>query len=564
MVQVYDKSSRLSISDSVEDSVIRVVARGKHDLYTSGMPRRVQIKIPREDKLKSALVSTTGTLFRVGKSPDEALGELFNQVQKNKLYDDGKTFTDLVPRGRMRAIQREYMLAKKDPNFDLREFINRHFYEFAPHKNREFHTDPSRTVSQHISELWKVLERRNRLNRGSLISLPYPYIVPGGRFSEQFYWDSYFIMLGLAADDRWDMIENMMKNYAYMIRKFGFIPTANRTYFLSRSQPPFFSQMVGLLASHHGRTRTFAAYLPYMLSEYRFWMKGRLKLAKREHKAFARVVEMPNGMNLNRYYDNKMTPRPESLREDDETASLSPDRQADRVFLHLRAGAESGWDFSSRWFMDPHDIRTIHTADIIPVDLNCLLYQLEQTIAETYRLLKNPLLARKFQSLADRRAKAIQTYCWDETSGFFVDYNFHHQQPTGCLSLAAVFPLYARIATKEQADRVAARLKKDFLKPGGLVTTLVQNGQQWDEPNGWAPLQWVAIEGLRNYGHHALANEIKRRWTTLNMKVFAEKHKLIEKYNVEDKTGLGGGGEYPLQDGFGWTNGVLAALLAEE
>ena len=529
------------------------------------MPRRIPFKIPRDEKLKTALVNTTGALIRTSKSPDEALGELFAAVQKNRIYDDGKTFVDLVPRARMRAIQQEYKLSKDDPNFDLREFVSRHFYEFAPHKEKEeFTTDPHRTVSEHIHLLWDVLERRNRLNRGSLIALPHPYIVPGGRFSEQFYWDSYFIMLGLAADHRWKMIDGMMKNYAFMIRKFGFIPTANRTYFLSRSQPPFLSHMVKLLASHKGRTRTFAEYLPYMLREYRFWMKGRLKLARAEHKAYARVVQLPNGMYLNRYYDNKMTPRPESLTEDIETAMESPDREAERLYLHLRAGAESGWDFSSRWFLEPGDIRSIHTADIVPVDLNCLLYQHEMTIAETYRLIKNPLLARKFQNLADRRAAAIQAYCWNDSEQFFVDYNFHHDTPTGRLSLAGVFPLYARIATKQQADAVADRLKRDFLKPGGLVSTLVENGQQWDSPNGWAPLQWVAIEGLRNYGHHDLANEIKRRWVTVNMKVFSEKHKLIEKYNVLSSDGLGGGGEYPLQDGFGWTNGVLAALLAEK
>lgn len=528
------------------------------------MPRKIRFKIPRDEKLKSALVSSAGTLFRVGKSPDEALGELFAAVQKNQIYNDGKTFTDLVPRGRMKAIQKEYVLARDDPNFDLREFVNRHFYEFAPHKGNEFHTDQNITVSEHIAQLWKVLERRNRLNRGSLLALPYPYVVPGGRFSEQFYWDSYFIMLGLAVDKRWGMIEHMMKNYGFMIRKFGFIPTANRTYFLSRSQPPFFSQMVRLLAGHKGRTRTYAEYLPYMLAEYRFWMKGRLKLSKTEHKAYRRVVEMPNGMNLNRYYDNKVTPRPESLREDIETADKSSGRESDRVFLHLRAAAESGWDFSSRWFLDPQDIKTIHTVDIIPVDLNCLLYQLESTIAEAYRLIKNPLLARKFENLADRRASAIQTYCWDEKSQFFVDFNFHHNEPTGTLSLAAAFPLYARIATKQQADAVAKRLKKDFLKPGGLITTLHENSQQWDAPNGWAPLQWIVIEGLRNYGHHQLANEIKHRWIKVNMKVFTSKRKLIEKYNVEAEHGVGGGGEYPLQDGFGWTNGVLAALLAED
>lgn len=523
-----------------------------------------RFKLPRDEKLKSALIATAGTLSRTGKSPDEGLGELFDEVQNNKIYDDGKTFADLIPRARMVAIQDEYRLARHDPDFDLREFVNRHFYEFAPHKDKpDFQADPSAPVSKHISRLWDELTRRNRLNRGSLLALPHPYIVPGGRFSEQFYWDSYFIMLGLAADNRWEMIDGMMKNYVFMIRKYGFIPTGNRTYFLSRSQPPFFSHMVKLLASHRGRGFTYAEYLPHMLTEYRFWMKGRTKLAKQDHKAYARVVEMPNGMNLNRYYDNKTTPRPESLREDVETAQDSSHRDADRVYLHLRAGAESGWDFSSRWFNSPQDISTIHTADIVPVDLNCLLYHLESTIAESYRLIKNPLLARKFQNLADRRAKAIQAYSWNSKSHFFEDYNFHHKDFTGQLSLAGVYPLYTKIATKDQADAVAKRIKEDFLKQGGLVSTLVDNGQQWDSPNGWAPLQWVAIQGLRNYGHHDLANEIKHRWVTRNVKVYTQKHKLVEKYNVTDESGLGGGGEYPLQDGFGWTNGVLAALLNE-
>lgn len=528
------------------------------------MARRIPFKLPRDEKLKSSLVATTGVLFKTSKSPDESLGDLFAAVQENRLYDDNKTFIDLVPRGRMKAIQQEYLLAKEDPNFDLRDFVGRHFYEFAPHKSKEnFKTDPNRTVSEHIHLLWDVLERRNRLNRGSLMALPHPYIVPGGRFSEQFYWDSYFIMLGLAADHRWKMIEGMMKNFAFMIRKHGYIPTANRTYFLSRSQPPFFVHMVRLLAKHKGRRRTFAEYLPYMLAEHRFWMKGQRKLVKRDHRAYARIVQMPDGSYLNRYYDNKTTPRPDTYTIDTERALESRDRESARLYLHLRAGAESGWDFSSRWFLDEGDITSIHTSDIIPVDLNCLLYQLEQTIAETYRLIKNPLLARRYQLQAERRAAAIQKYCWDEKEQFFVDYNFHHQTPTGRLSLAAVFPLYARIATKQQADAVARRLERDFLKMGGLVSTLVENGQQWDAPNGWAPLHWIAIEALRNYGYHDLANDIKRRWIRVNMKVFTEQHKLIEKYDVEAKHGLGGGGEYPLQDGFGWTNGVLAALLAE-
>lgn len=523
-----------------------------------------KINIPGEDRLKSTLVKTAGTLKPVSKSPDEALGELFAEVQHSKVYADGKTFVDLVPRRRMKQIQQEYLLEKKDPNFSLQEFVSRHFYEFAPHKEREaFKADPGRPIREHIQLLWGELERRNRLDRGSLLALPYPYIVPGGRFSEQFYWDSYFIMLGLAADGQWNTIEGMLRNYCYMIRKFGFIPTANRTYFLSRSQPPFFSHMVRLLARHKGK-RILVEYLPYLLLEHRFWMKGRRKLGPTEHKAYARVVEMPNGILLNRYYDNKVTPRPESLREDVETATGAGDRQSDRLYLHLRAAAESGWDFSSRWFYDPSDIKTIHTADIIPVDLNSLLHQLETTIAESYRILLQPIAARKYEVQAERRAKAINEYCWDGREGFFVDYNFHHGRPTGQLSLAALFPLYAKIASSKQAAAVAKRIEKDFLKEGGLVSTLVDNGQQWDSPNGWAPLHWVAIEGLRNYGYHELADEIKKRWVNVNLKVYKEKHKLIEKYNVVSHDGLGGGGEYPLQDGFGWTNGVLAALLAED
>lgn len=524
---------------------------------------KINISKAATNKLKSSLVASTGALLPAGKSPDEALGMLFHDVQRTQVYNDGKTFPDLVPRRRMKAIQQEYMLEKQDPAFDLRDFVSRHFYEFNHSDGTVYKTNEAMSVREHIAELWHVLERKNRRDRGSLIALPHAYIVPGGRFSEQFYWDSYFIMLGLAVDGRWDMVEGMVKNYAYMIRKFGFIPTANRTYFLSRSQPPFFAQMVKLLARHKGR-RVLIEYLPYMLAEYRFWMKGRSKLSASIHHSYARVVEMPNGHLLNRYYDNKSTPRPESLREDVETAELAPDREEDRLYLHLRAGAESGWDFSSRWFNDAQDISSIHTADLIPVDLNSLLYQLELTIAEAYRLMFQPILARRFQAQADRRAEAIRTYCWSESEEFFVDYNFHEKKTTNRLSLAAVFPLYARIATAQQAAAVAKRIEKDFLKDGGLVSTLVDNGQQWDAPNGWAPLQWVAIEGLRNYGYHKLADDIKQRWVATCLHVFKEKHKLIEKYDVMHASRVGGGGEYPLQDGFGWTNGVLAALLAED
>lgn len=515
-------------------------------------------------KLKTALVRTTGRLMMAGKSPEEVYGDLFNAVQSQRLYGDGKTFVDLVPRKRSREIMREYYLAKQDPNFSLGDFISRHFYEFAPHKEQVYIMSPDRSPRQHVSELWTQLERRNRIARGSLIALPYKYVVPGGRFSEMFYWDTYFIMLGLAADERWDLIHSMMKNYVYMLRKFGFIPTANRTYFLSRSQPPFFSHMVRLLAEHRGMRRTSFEYVPHLLTEYRFWMRGRTQLNSHvEQRAYRRVVQMPNGATLNRYFDNKVTPRPESQYEDLETANSIDSTHKDKIYLDLRAGAESGWDFSSRWFRDPDDIRTIHTTDIIPVDLNCLMYDLEVLIAETYRLMKQPLLMRKFKRLASQRADAIRRYCWNADEQFFFDYDFRTDEQTMRPNLAAVFTLASGIATPEQAAGVAQKIEKDFLVAGGLLTTLVSNGQQWDAPNGWAPLHWMAIKGLRRYGYDELANTITQRWMQSTEMVFSTRHKMIEKYDVEHEARLGGGGEYPLQDGFGWTNGVYAALYDE-
>lgn len=534
-----------------------------HEMVAKKIPK-LRLKVPREEQLKSALVVTAGALMLTKSSPDDALGELFSAVQLHQVYDDGKTFIDLIPRGRIRQIKKEYELEKQDPNFDLHEFVNRHFYAFQ-HTSPSYHSDASKTPREHIGELWKVLERRNRRDRGSLIAIPYPYVVPGGRFSEQFYWDSYFIMLGLEVDGRWDMIDNMMKNYAYMLRKFQFIPTANRTYFLSRSQPPFFSHMVKLLARHRNPKLTMLEYLPYMLAEYRFWVKGRRRLsAEDDVAALRRVVRLQDGSLLGRYFDDKSTPRPESLKEDVETVERSNHTDGDKMYLDLRAGAESGWDFSSRWFKDPKDISTIHTTDMVAIDLNCLLYHLESTIAETYEAMFQPLLARKFRKYADKRKAAINKYLWDESEQFFVDYDFREAKSTGRLTLAGVFPLFTKIATESQAKAVARRIEKDFLKEGGLVTSLVDNGQQWDSPNGWAPLQWVTIQGLRNYGHHELASRIKKAWVQTNLDVYAREAKMVEKYNVVHPHKLGGGGEYVLQDGFGWTNGVLAALLHEE
>jgi len=494
-------------------------------------------------------------------SPDLVWGELFQDVQLHRIFPDSITFADMIPAKTRTRIIKRYLKERDDPRFDLNAFVQVNFRDLLQIDTFDYVTNPNHTMEEHIEELWGVLRREFPKNRGSLIGLPYPYVVPGGRFVAQYYWDSYFIMLGLAQSGRWDMVENMLKNCAFMIRKYGYVPSASRTYNVTRSQPPLFAVMVQLLAQKKPKT-TLIKYLPYLTAEYAFWMKGSRGLTA-NRQAIRRVVRMPDGSILNRYFDSKTTARPESYKEDVETALQAQGRAASRVYLDIRAAAESGWDFSSRWFHDPSNLATIHATDIIPVDLNCLLVTLEETIAQAYEQLKQQRLARHFRRLAKKRTLAIQAYCWDESEKFFCDYDFVAGASTGVMSAAGPFALWCNVATPEQAAASADYIRNHLLQPGGIVSTLQNNGQQWDWPNGWAPLQWAAIKGLRNYGHQYLADEIKHRWMASNEQLYKKQGKMVEKYNVVDPHAEAGGGEYVLQDGFGWTNGVYLALLHE-
>ncbi len=200
------------------------------------------------------------------------------------------------------------------------------------------------------------------------------------------------------------------------------------------------------------------------------------------------------------------------------------------------------------------------SATIIPVDLNALLYGLEEVLTRCYS--GDAVFLATLKTSMNNRKEFLENYAWNAEDKVFEDYNWVRQKQTNIKSLAMVYPLFFNMATQEQADGVAAYLKEHFLKPGGLPATLNYSGQQWDAPNGWAPLQWMAIKGLDNYGHADLAKTIAERWVNLNEKIYANTGKFVEKYNVEDMTLEAGGGEYPVQDGFGWSNGVYLALKA--
>lgn len=490
--------------------------------------------------------------------PDVLLGPLFTDVQTAKLFPDQKTFADAVPKSDPLMILADYRMQRSQSSFDLKHFVEMNFV--LPIEGEKYVPPEGQSLREHIDGLWPVLTRSTESvgKWDSLLPLPKPYVVPGGRFREVYYWDSYFTMLGLAESGHWDKVQDMTDNFASEIDTWGHIPNGNRSYYLSRSQPPFFSLMVELLASHNG-DEVYSKYLPQLKKEYAYWMEGSDTLKSGE--ADKRVVKLKDGSVLNRYWDERDTPRTESYLDDVTTAKNTPNRPATEIYRDLRAGAASGWDFSSRWMDDPNQLGSIRTTSIVPVDLNALLYQLEKTLAHASKVANDESGAGAYQQLADDRQKAIEANLWNAKEGWYADYDLKRHAVRNQLTAAALFPLYVHAASQDRADKMAAVTRAHLLKAGGLATTNVKTGQQWDAPNGWAPLQWVASEGLQNYGHKDLATEVSWRFLTNVQHTYNREQKLVEKYDVSSTGTGGGGGEYPLQDGFGWTNGVTLKML---
>ena len=273
-----------------------------------------------------------------------------------------------------------------------------------------------------------------------------------------------------------------------------------------------------------------------------------------------RVARLADGSLLNRYWDDQDGPRDESWREDVMLARSAPDRPSAVLWRDLRAAAESGWDFSSRWLGDGQTLATIRTTRLIPIDLNCLLYDLEQTIAKEARLLEDDATANMFAAQARTRAEAINSHMWNDAAGFFADYDLDQQHVRGELTAATAFALFTGLSEPDRARHVASAIER-LLRPGGLLTTLSETSQQWDAPNGWAPLQWIAIAGLKRYEFVQLAERIGERWVAMVSRHYRTTGVLLEKYDVE-RGGVGAGGEYVTETGFGWTNGVTLELLA--
>jgi alpha,alpha-trehalase len=513
-------------------------------------------------------------------TPADRYQELFVAVQSGRVFADSKTFVDCAPRAEPEAILAAYRAQCGQPGFDLAVFVQANFELLEPAPS-DYVSVPGQPIAAHIDDLWPVLTRHPQAHprRSSLLRLPHSYLVPGGRFRELYYWDSYFTLLGLSGERHRPLVRDTVENFAYLIDTYGHVPNGTRSYYLGRSQPPVFALMVEL-AQQQGAVDALD-FLPQLRREHAWWMDGSEGLAPGD--ANRRVVRLPDGALLNRYWDARDTPREESWIEDVATAQACGSEPA-LIYREIRAACESGWDFSTRWMREsrpPSDgqpcahvraataasLATLCTTDILPVDLNAFLHKLECMLATLSAQAGDGAAAKAYSQQAEARRGAIGALFWDPQQGAFFDHDWRQGVRRSCLTAASVVPLFVGAASADQAAALAGTLSQRLLAHGGLSTTECGSDQQWDRPNGWAALQWMAIRGLADYGHEALSRTIARRWLATVAALYEREGKLVEKYALRrverDDTAGGAGGEYPLQDGFGWTNGVTAALLAE-
>ena len=463
-----------------------------------------------------------------------SLKHLFADLHRSGLWADEKIISDSILLAPASEILAAYDAARAHDLVNLKTFYARWFRPVAA-ADGSFRTNPAHGPKEHLAAIWPHLTRApdDPEERSSRFPMPYPYVVVGGRFQEAYYWDSYFTMLGLLKSGQYELTRNMLDNFAHVIAVNGHIPNGFRSYFLSRSQPPFFAEMV----RDYGRAigdlpGTFATFLPAMTAEYTYF----------------RDTHHVEG--LARYWDASDTPRVEMYGTD---LAAQENGCGPQYFRDLRAACESGWDFSARWMTDPADLRTVQTTGLWAIDLNCLLLRYDEILAEATG-------DAAYLKAADARRARISAQFFDPKRGYFFDVVIKTGAINPLTTAAGMFALYAGAATQSQAERAAEWMQTHLLKAGGLLTTDITSGQQWDAPNGWAPLQWIAVQGLRRYGLTAMAETLRQRWLKTCDTVFFASGKFVEKYNVLDPLAPSTGGEYALQDGFGWTNGVYLDL----
>jgi alpha,alpha-trehalase len=539
-------------------------------------------------------------------------GPLLAAVQNAGLFHDCKEFVDMPMRMDPEIIMREFTSWKalnKIRNEDdfktlppktkenFRKFIDAHFLpagsDLEPVELPDYYPEPDllhkikdtklRNWALGLNRIWNTLGRRVthgvfvHPQRHSLLPCRRILVVPGGRFREIYYWDTYWIVEGLLAVGMKKTAKGVVSNLIDLVEKFGFIANGSRCYYFDRSQPPMLAEMVRIVFEATNDLDFLKRAVVQLDREYKFWMEPK-------NGKLVKVRNQKGTFTLNRYYSTSTTPRPESYREDIHTASFAASDQQSEKFRDIRTGAESGWDFTSRWFADTMTMETIDATHVIPVDLNCMLYKMEMDLSDFHGILKKKLKSWYYKKQAAKRAKAIEKILWMNNMSQWRDVRINDAglvvSVSKIVSVSNWFPLWSKCHLEMKTIDITAvcksLLSSGLLAPGGISTTMSKTGQQWDYPNAWAPLQWLIIEGLRNTNDlgKRLAFAIAQTWVGAGYEAYdiedatlglSQKINLgdtmYEKYDSTIYGSTGGGGEYIPQTGFGWTNGVILSLL---
>ena len=385
-------------------------------------------------------------------------------------------------------------------------------------------------------------------------------------------WDSYFILLGLVRDGELKLAKDMTDNCIYEIEHYGKVLNANRSYYLTRSQPPFLTRMILEVFSRTGDMK---------------WLRDSLPAIERYYEYWTREPHLTPATGLSRYHGGGDTPAPEVMTGERDAAGKS---YYDRVQEYYRTHAVNEYD-ASRYYDRSHDSLTplFYNADRAmresgfdvswrfgpfsaaildynPVDLNCLLYRMEIDTAAIYTLLDQPQKASIWSRRAQGRAADVNRLMWNDQAGLYFDYDFEHCRQSAVHFITSFYPLWAGIASADQAARVAANLSI-FERDGGLQTSDRITGGQWDAPFGWAPMQIIAAQGLRRYGFSEAADRISTKFISMIIRDFSARGTIVEKYDVVTaRSELAGKVKYGYQSneiGFGWTNAAFIVLYEE-
>uniref|UniRef100_A0A8D2CZF1 Trehalase n=1 Tax=Sciurus vulgaris TaxID=55149 RepID=A0A8D2CZF1_SCIVU len=511
-------------------------------------------------------------------------GELLHQVQMAKLYPDDKQFVDMsLSTAPDQVLQRFSELAEAHnhsiPRQQLQEFVQQHFravgQELQPWTPGDWKESPQllqkiadarlRVWAGQLNQIWKKLGKQikpevlSQPERFSLIYSKNPFIVPGGRFVEFYYWDSYWVMEGLLLSEMAETVKGMLQNFLDLVKTYGHIPNGGRVYYLQRSQPPLLTLMMDRYVAHTNDITFLRENIETLALELNFWTVNRTISVYLGGKSY----------NLNRYHVPYGGPRPESYSKDADLADTLPEEDRDVLWAELKAGAESGWDFSSRWLVggpNPNSLSSIRTSKLIPVDLNAFLCQAEELMSNFYSRLGNDAQAERYRSLRTQRMAALNALLWDEQKGAWFDYDMENGKNLEFYP-SNLTPLWAGCFSDPSFVDKALKYLEDskiLTYQHGIPASLRNTGQQWDFPNAWAPLQDLVIRGLAKSSSprtQEVAFQLAQNWIQTNFDVYSQKSAMYEKYDISNGGQPGGGGEYEVQEGFGWTNGMALMLL---